>query len=179
MMEPEQLERLRKFHDALKDLEGIPIPFNIIKQHIIPIQQWLESYFPEGGPGNPDEVGGGETPYPLGQKSSAPGPETSPPTGSGLSMMSQYRAKQLRKKRLVYNLKPTKEEALEYIEKHGVKRVNQEVPDARFDTTLTLEKDGDQWCALLGKNLQEGKAGFGDTRSNALRALAEELENEG
>lgn len=27
----------------------------------------------------------------------------------------------------------------------------------------TLAKDGDQWCYLLGENLQSGIAGFGDT----------------
>lgn len=27
----------------------------------------------------------------------------------------------------------------------------------------TLSKDGNQWCYLLGENLQEGIAGFGDT----------------
>jgi hypothetical protein len=26
-----------------------------------------------------------------------------------------------------------------------------------------LSKDGDQWCVLLGENLQEGISGFGDT----------------
>lgn len=26
-----------------------------------------------------------------------------------------------------------------------------------------LSKDGDQWCVLLGENLQEGLSGFGDT----------------
>jgi hypothetical protein len=31
--------------------------------------------------------------------------------------------------------------------------------------------DGNQWCALLGKNLQEGIAGFGDTPDNAMFAF--------
>jgi len=35
----------------------------------------------------------------------------------------------------------------------------------------TLTKDGDQWCALHGKNLQEGIAGFGSTPALALMAF--------
>ena len=31
-----------------------------------------------------------------------------------------------------------------------------------------LSKDGNQWCALLGNNLQEGCAGFGDTPADAM-----------
>ena len=37
--------------------------------------------------------------------------------------------------------------------------------------TISLSKDGDQWCALLGENLQEGIAGFGTTRSAAVMKL--------
>ena len=44
--------------------------------------------------------------------------------------------------------------------------------------TLALSRDGDSWCALLGTNLQEGTAGFGATRGEALRALAQALEGE-
>ncbi len=31
-----------------------------------------------------------------------------------------------------------------------------------------LYKDGNQWCALYGANIQEGVAGFGDTPSDAM-----------
>lgn len=31
-----------------------------------------------------------------------------------------------------------------------------------------IKKDGDQWCVLLGENLQEGIAGFGDTPYKAI-----------
>ena len=31
-----------------------------------------------------------------------------------------------------------------------------------------LSKDGDQWCALLGDNIQEGVCGFGDTPADAM-----------
>jgi hypothetical protein len=34
--------------------------------------------------------------------------------------------------------------------------------------------DGDQWCALLGENLQEGIAGFGKTPSQAMYAFDSE-----
>jgi len=36
--------------------------------------------------------------------------------------------------------------------------------------------DGDQYCALIGENLQNGCAGFGKTAPEALRALADEME---
>jgi hypothetical protein len=35
----------------------------------------------------------------------------------------------------------------------------------------TLGADGDMWCALLGDNLQEGVAGFGETPSQAMAAF--------
>ena len=45
-----------------------------------------------------------------------------------------------------------------------------------FDRTkqydIKLYVDGDQWCALLGENLQEGQAGFGKTPADALNELA-------
>jgi hypothetical protein len=31
-----------------------------------------------------------------------------------------------------------------------------------------LSKDGNQWCALYGENLQDGVAGFGDTPEQAM-----------
>jgi hypothetical protein len=36
-----------------------------------------------------------------------------------------------------------------------------------------LSADGDQWCALLGDNLQEGVSGFGDTPAAAMAAFDE------
>lgn len=33
---------------------------------------------------------------------------------------------------------------------------------------LVPYKDGDKWCVLLGKNLQEGICGFGDTPYKAI-----------
>jgi hypothetical protein len=34
-----------------------------------------------------------------------------------------------------------------------------------------LYRDGDQWCALYGENLQEGIAGFGKSPDAAVRAF--------
>ncbi len=34
-----------------------------------------------------------------------------------------------------------------------------------------LSKDGDQWCALYGEDLQMGCAGFGDTPEKAMAAF--------
>ncbi len=41
--------------------------------------------------------------------------------------------------------------------------------------TINVYVDGDKWCAMLGENLQDGLAGFGDTPQEALRRLAEEV----
>lgn len=35
----------------------------------------------------------------------------------------------------------------------------------------TLSADGSHWCALLGDNLQEGVAGFGETPAEAMAAF--------
>ena len=35
--------------------------------------------------------------------------------------------------------------------------------------------DGDKWCALVGRDLQSGIAGFGDTKAEALERLATAL----
>jgi hypothetical protein len=37
---------------------------------------------------------------------------------------------------------------------------------------IRVFKEGSQWCALLGDNLQEGKAGFGNTKATALMELS-------
>ena len=38
--------------------------------------------------------------------------------------------------------------------------------------------DGDQFCALIGNDIQEGCAGFGNTIPEALRSLADEWESD-
>ena len=40
---------------------------------------------------------------------------------------------------------------------------------------VTLSKDGDQWCALYGEDLQVGVAGFGETKVDAIAGLFREL----
>lgn len=42
-------------------------------------------------------------------------------------------------------------------------------PSAVFRPELSI--DGDQWCALYGRNLVEGVAGFGDTAEAAMLAF--------
>lgn len=41
---------------------------------------------------------------------------------------------------------------------------------------IKLSLDGDEWCALIGENLQVGIAGFGATKSDALHALISAIE---
>lgn len=45
--------------------------------------------------------------------------------------------------------------------------------------TINVYIDGDQWYAMLGENLQDGLAGFGDTPQEALRELAYEIDQYG
>lgn len=44
-------------------------------------------------------------------------------------------------------------------------------------TKLTVEaelyKDGDEWCCLIGENIQDGCAGFGRTPQDAIHVCAE------
>lgn len=44
---------------------------------------------------------------------------------------------------------------------------------------IKVFQDGGQFCALVGKDLQTGSAGFGDTPTQALRRLIEVMEREG
>jgi len=39
---------------------------------------------------------------------------------------------------------------------------------------ITVSKDGNVWCAFVGKDLQEGIAGFGDTPKEAIEELCNE-----
>jgi hypothetical protein len=49
--------------------------------------------------------------------------------------------------------------------------------DAVMDsTTVSLSKDGNMYCALLGENLAEGDSGFAPTPADALRSLAAALD---
>ena len=40
---------------------------------------------------------------------------------------------------------------------------------------IEVFQDGDMWCALVGKNLQEGIAGFGKTQAEAVIKLGKAL----
>jgi hypothetical protein len=59
---------------------------------------------------------------------------------------------------------------------HAVACIKQEMLNAALDMQQPsvvyrpkLSKDGSQWCALYGENLQDGVAGFGDTPALAMQ----------
>lgn len=41
-----------------------------------------------------------------------------------------------------------------------------------FSCEAELTKDGNKWCCLIGENLQDGVAGFGDTVAQAINDCA-------
>lgn len=45
------------------------------------------------------------------------------------------------------------------------------------DDCLQIMIDGDKWCALIGPNIQEGWAGFGDTRTEAIVNMYKDMLN--
>ena len=48
--------------------------------------------------------------------------------------------------------------------------VNEAVPP-HIKHNIVPHQEGDKWCALLGENIQDGTAGFGDTPGQALLAF--------
>jgi hypothetical protein len=46
-----------------------------------------------------------------------------------------------------------------------------------MNNCVQLSLDGDQWCALIGNNLQDGLSGFGDSPMLALKALQAEIKS--
>lgn len=42
----------------------------------------------------------------------------------------------------------------------------------------TLQRDGNQWCALFGEDLQVGVAGFGDSPHEAILGWGIEMKNQ-
>ncbi len=40
---------------------------------------------------------------------------------------------------------------------------------------VSIAKDGNLWCALIGQNLQDGVSGFGESVQEALRDLANRI----
>jgi len=49
-------------------------------------------------------------------------------------------------------------------------------PEQFRNFSMRVGEDGNMWYALIGPNLQEGEAGFGETLPEALTNLAELLE---
>lgn len=41
---------------------------------------------------------------------------------------------------------------------------------------VSIAKDGSSWCALIGQDLQNGVSGFGKTVQEALRDLADKIQ---
>lgn len=51
--------------------------------------------------------------------------------------------------------------------------------EIRNANVIRLSRDGDRWCALVGPDLQVGRAGFGITALSALLALTMDLARHG
>jgi hypothetical protein len=60
-----------------------------------------------------------------------------------------------------------------WLEKQGEQKCTAE--EVLIKAGLKPYKDGDQWCILLGDNIQEGICGFGDTIDDALYAFLNDL----
>ena len=43
---------------------------------------------------------------------------------------------------------------------------------------ISIFKDGNMWCALIGKDLESGIGGFGITPVDAIRDLCDSIEKE-
>ena len=67
----------------------------------------------------------------------------------------------------------TREEALSWLERQGEQKHTAE--EVLIKAGLKPYKDGDQWCILLGDNIQEGICGFGNTIEDALYAFLKDL----
>lgn len=68
---------------------------------------------------------------------------------------------------------------------HTVAMLHQEFSIAAYEMARPsvlfrplLSADGTKWCALLGDNLQEGIAGFGDTPAEAMAAFDKAFNSE-
>ena len=72
----------------------------------------------------------------------------------------------------------TNQEIKDWLEKQREQKCTTE--EVLIKAGLKPYKDGDQWCILLGDNIQEGICGFGDTVDEALyKFLKELLEKQG
>jgi hypothetical protein len=52
-----------------------------------------------------------------------------------------------------------------------IREIGYEYTRPSFMYRIIPYKDGEQWCALLGQNVQDGIVGFGDTPARALRSF--------
>ena len=48
-------------------------------------------------------------------------------------------------------------------------------PSVTFQQSLKISIDGDKWCVLMGGNLMEGVAGFGDSCQLAMNDFDKEI----
>ena len=58
-----------------------------------------------------------------------------------------------------------------------VSLVRVEFREHGFTIDAYLNKDGNQWCVLIGPDLQEGIAGFGDTPVEAIANFKHNIRN--
>ena len=65
------------------------------------------------------------------------------------------------------------DDAIDWLEKHDEQKHTAE--EVLIKAGLKPYKDGDQWCVLLGDNIQEGICGFGNTIEDALYAFLKDL----
>lgn len=69
-------------------------------------------------------------------------------------------------------------QALENISSQAIKKSlnNYQLGVSNILYQVSIAKDGDSWCALIGQNLQDGISGFGETVQEALRDLANRIQ---
>lgn len=74
---------------------------------------------------------------------------------------------------MVVGGKKDKEKAIAWLEKQGEQKPTAE--EVLIKAGLKPYKDGNQWCILIGDNIQEGICGFGDTIEDALFKFLKEV----
>ena len=57
-------------------------------------------------------------------------------------------------------------------------KINVDMGNDGFSFGAVVERDGDKWCALIGENLQEGIAGFGDIVAESVSELKHRVRNQ-
>lgn len=69
-------------------------------------------------------------------------------------------------------------QALENISSQPIKKSlnNYQLGVSNILYQVSIAKDGNSWCALMGQNLQDGISGFGETMQDALRDLADKIQ---